>query len=221
MDDGQNINSACSIKVKHCSTQTEQIKSLPCSKCIENEVSLHPAVSGGHVDIVFAGAFIDKVAGTSKQLKKRKLHRDTSKGRCLTHKSELNRLENMEQEKKKKGRSYCETKECCRTTQEGKRRSGETESRWKSDGCAQEARSTTSWTRSKNGTFEPKKMREMPRKAVRTGYMPLCLIALYHHVPQTVHAQLRQFGTTKFCNHLPTLLIQLKIDRELYLMNNL
>ena len=109
-DNDLTITSTCSTKVKTISTQTELIKSLPCSECMENEVSLHPAVSDGHVDVAFAGAFIDNLARTSTKPKKRKLQRDTSKGRCLTHESELNRLENIEQEKREKNEAAAKRK---------------------------------------------------------------------------------------------------------------
>ena len=83
-------------------TQTEQLKTLPCSTCISNDVALHPAVAEGYVDPTFAAAFIDSTANTSKPTKKRKLSRDTTHGRCLTHQTEVDRLTKLETERKKK-----------------------------------------------------------------------------------------------------------------------
>ena len=42
----------------NASVQTDPIKSLPCSVCFRNDVSLHPAVQSGMVDIEFAAALI-------------------------------------------------------------------------------------------------------------------------------------------------------------------
>ena len=96
-------NRNISVPTKACAaTQTEQIKSLPCQECIQNEVSLHPAVANGIVDVSFASAFIENVTSNTSQTKKRKLQRDTSKGRCLTHETEVVRLEQISKDKKAK-----------------------------------------------------------------------------------------------------------------------
>ena len=91
------------VALKRCTaTQTEPLKTLPCSSCIENDVTLHPAVTEGYVDPSFAAAFIDAPSNPAKPVEKRKLSRDTSKGRCLTHQSEVERLANLNREKKRR-----------------------------------------------------------------------------------------------------------------------
>ena len=102
---GQDINQASTVTKRCIATQTERIKSLPCSNCVENDVSLHPAVTEGYVDVAFAAAFIDSVSSTSSSTKKRKLSRDTSHGRCLTHHSEVERLTKIDTERKEKERA--------------------------------------------------------------------------------------------------------------------
>ena len=76
------ITQMCTV-TRNASTQTIPIKSLPCSSCIEYEVSLHPAVAEGYVDVTFASEFIDSAPTTTTPTKKRKLSRDTSKDVAL------------------------------------------------------------------------------------------------------------------------------------------
>ena len=102
-DENNNDISRINTDTKVCATtQTDPIRSLPCSNCIENDVALHPAVAEGYVDVAFASAFIDTVPDASKPTKRRKLSRDTSQGRCLTHASEVERLTKIAQERKEK-----------------------------------------------------------------------------------------------------------------------
>ena len=70
-----------------------------------NEVTLHPAVAAGIVDIEMASVFLQD--GPNKLQSgppKRRASRDCSKGGCLTHASELERLKQKEQEETKKYR---------------------------------------------------------------------------------------------------------------------
>ena len=99
-ENGEDIAQISAVTKRSTTSQTDPIKSLPCSNCIENEVSLHPAVTEGYVDVAFAAAFIDAVPDASKPTKRRKVSRDTSKGRCLTHASEVERLTQLANEKK-------------------------------------------------------------------------------------------------------------------------
>ena len=84
-------------------TQTDPIKSLPCSECFNNEVTLHPAVAAGIVDIEMASVFLkDGINKSQSGPPKRDASRDCSKGRCLTHASELEGLRQKEQEETNK-----------------------------------------------------------------------------------------------------------------------
>ena len=84
-------------------TQTDPIKSLPCPECIHNEVTLHPAVAAGIVDIEMASIFLQD--GTNKSQsdpQKRGASRDCSKGRCITRALKLERLRQKEKEETNK-----------------------------------------------------------------------------------------------------------------------
>ena len=61
-------------------TQTEPLKSLPCSICFTNEVSLHPAVAAGVVDIELANVFLTDAPISVETAKKRSTSRDCSRG---------------------------------------------------------------------------------------------------------------------------------------------
>ena len=71
--------------------QTDAIKSLPCSICIQNDVSLHPAVTAGVVDIELASVFIPDAVSRSADAKPTRARKCT-KGRCITSESEVQRM---------------------------------------------------------------------------------------------------------------------------------
>ena len=102
--DDQNSNISLPIQPTKVSAMTEKetIKSFPCPSWIEIDVNLHPAVANGIVDVSFAAAFIENASQSTSSTKKRKVQRDTSKGRCLTHASEVDRLEQISKDKKAK-----------------------------------------------------------------------------------------------------------------------
>ena len=89
--------------------QTDAIKSLPCSECIQNDVSLHPAVAAGVVDIELASVFIPDAVSRSTDAKPTR-SRKCTKGRCITSESELQRMRekvdgDRQKEAKKKQKS--------------------------------------------------------------------------------------------------------------------
>ena len=82
--------------------QTENIKTMPCSICISQDVSVHPAVAAGVVGLDVASAFIpDNSCLHNKTTAKRR--RTTPEGKCLTNASEIERRnkENAENEEKR------------------------------------------------------------------------------------------------------------------------
>ena len=109
-DNDEDISHTPTATMRCATTQTDPIKSLPCSECIENEVSLHPAVAEGYVDVTYAAAFIDAVPDSSKPAKRRKVTRDTSQGRCLTHASEVERITKLANERKEKEEAIAKRK---------------------------------------------------------------------------------------------------------------
>ena len=98
---------------KTAGVQTDPIKSLPCSVCIRNDVSLHPAVQAGLVDIEFAAALLpDESSVLSNQGSSRtRIKRDCSKGRCLTAESEMLRLAKIKQDEQERERAKHQKKE--------------------------------------------------------------------------------------------------------------
>ena len=52
-------------------TQTEPLKSLPCSNCFSNDVLLHPAVAAGVVDVEFASVILNNGPADVENVKKR------------------------------------------------------------------------------------------------------------------------------------------------------
>ena len=60
------------------------VKSLPCNKCLANDVATHPAVTAGLVDIDLASVFMPTPSGSQNDGKKRRLKRDCTKGCWLT-----------------------------------------------------------------------------------------------------------------------------------------
>ena len=76
------------------------VKSLPCSICLVNDASVHPAVTGGLVSLELASVFIPPPPGASSRGKKRILKRDCSKGRWLTEESEVKRKRDVEETEK-------------------------------------------------------------------------------------------------------------------------
>ena len=81
--------------------QTESIRSLPCGICIENDVSVHPAVSAGVVGLDVASVFIqDTSCMTKPSVIRRK--RQTPIGQCLTAASEIERREREKKEHEEK-----------------------------------------------------------------------------------------------------------------------
>ena len=82
--------------------QTEKIQTMPCSICINQDVSVHPAVAAGVVGLDVASAFIpDNICLNIATTVKRR--RQTPEGKCLTTASEIARREkeNAESEAKR------------------------------------------------------------------------------------------------------------------------
>ena len=87
--------------------QTDPIRSLPCPVCIKNDVSLHPAVQAGLVDLEFASALLSdesSIISNSGGSGRTRIRRDCSKGRCLTAESEMMRLEKIRLEEQERER---------------------------------------------------------------------------------------------------------------------
>ena len=95
-------------------TQTDKIQSLPCSLCIQQDVSVHPAVTAGVVGLDVASVFIQNTCAT-KTSKTDRRKRTTPIGKCLTNASEiacrkkeradekrLNKQKNLEEKQAKK-----------------------------------------------------------------------------------------------------------------------
>ena len=83
--------------------QTDNVLSLPCSQCIAQEVSLHPAVSAGVVSLDLASVFIQNGYSPA-QVKRRRGKRDLPNGRWLTSDAEMKRRREDEEAKEKKER---------------------------------------------------------------------------------------------------------------------
>ena len=103
VDDGVS-GSECTVEyVVECDpsvaeVQTDPVKSLPCSECMSRDVSLHPAVAAGVVDLDLASVFL-QTAQKTREKKKRVVRRDFSKGKCLTTESEVLRMRADEEKK--------------------------------------------------------------------------------------------------------------------------
>ena len=82
-------------------TQTDPIGSLPCSVCIQNDVSIHPAVSAGIVSLDMASVLIPDAATTSQRTPKTNRKRSSTQGRWLTNESEIKRRQEQADEVKK------------------------------------------------------------------------------------------------------------------------
>ena len=98
-DDGNIIESPEKIlpcKKSPNEKNSKSIESLPFSKYLQNDVTLHPAVQAGVVDIELTSAFMPEVNGESPEKKQRK-SLECSKGRWLTHASEVERLREEKQ----------------------------------------------------------------------------------------------------------------------------
>ena len=90
--------------------QTDAIKSLPCSVCISTDVTLHPAVAAGVVDVELASVFIpETVSGAAPS--KTKQSRRSNKGRCITSESEIERMRAKQAEEAEKERMKQQKKE--------------------------------------------------------------------------------------------------------------
>ncbi len=86
----------CQASTVRAASQTDPVASLPCSSCLTKDVSLHPMVKMGMVDLELAEALYDST--TTKENKDgesgskgKTTRRDYSKGRWLTEESEVNR----------------------------------------------------------------------------------------------------------------------------------
>ena len=109
----------------NASVQTDQIKSLPCSVCIRNDVSLHPAVQFGIVDLEFASAFMpDAYTALTNENgpTQKRARRDCSKGRCITSGSEIQRLESQRKAEREKESKKIQKQEEKKRREEEKKR---------------------------------------------------------------------------------------------------
>ena len=81
-----------------------RVTSLVCSNCLQNDVTLHPAVRAGIVDIELASAFMPDTSGEPRA-KKPRITRECSTGRWLTHASAVERMREEKEAKEAKERA--------------------------------------------------------------------------------------------------------------------
>ena len=114
-DEGTSLDNAFSKNgTADKEVQTDPQVSVSCATCIQNDVSLHPAVKTGLIDIALAECFIDAPQGPENKgpLPKKRRTRDYSGGKWLTSKSEIEKKQiaeaqkvQIEEEKEKKKQS--------------------------------------------------------------------------------------------------------------------
>ena len=82
--------------------QTDNVTSLPCSECVAQEVSLHPAVAAGVVSLDLASVLIQDGHSATRAKRTRRGKRDLPNGRWLTSETEIERIRKQELEKEAK-----------------------------------------------------------------------------------------------------------------------
>ena len=83
--------------------QTNPVESLPCSVCINNDLSVHPAVRAGTVPLELAAAFLDTPPDSAnRQTKQRRAGPKVAKGRAITHGSRLDEIKEKQRIEREK-----------------------------------------------------------------------------------------------------------------------
>ena len=103
-------------------TQTDPIKSLPCSQCIVNDITIHPAVSCGAVDLDLASVLIQdgSIPNAERRANSTVKRRTNGKSRWLTCASEIERRRSLAEEREKIVKQKETRKRECEAVKEAK-----------------------------------------------------------------------------------------------------